>query len=74
MQVEDKAKAKAEALRVLAAMLNDPKITGKSLPMCKRCKRILRDPRSIAKGVGPECERQGYVGIMETSEDTKRKD
>lgn len=25
---------------------------------CKRCRRILKDPRSIKRGIGPECVEQ----------------
>lgn len=31
-----------------------------ALPRCKRCHRVLKDPESIASGLGPSCRRKLY--------------
>lgn len=35
----------------------------KSVVRCKRCNRVLTDPRSIQRGIGPECIEQVNLEI-----------
>jgi len=52
----------ADYAELLVTMARGEKVEGHELLIsahCLRCNRILTTPESIAKGIGPECEKRG---------------
>jgi hypothetical protein len=40
---------------------------------CRRCNRLLRDPKSVIAGIGPTCASQKSAGVKEITNDTANK-
>lgn len=52
----------ADYAKLLADLARGEKIEGHELLVsahCLRCNRVLSTPESIARGIGPECEKRG---------------
>lgn len=43
-----------------------------SAPRCKVCGRPLRNPNSVAKGMGPSCERK-VIGVVRGIDASRKK-